>query len=162
MKKCAAILIAVLIAVLSGCSTAGSSAAANVIGTTDKVVDMDALQPAKDAEEAALGYQLAVPGKGEEICVLTTDYGEIKIRFFPEAAPKAVYNFKALALNGYYDGLTFHRVIDNFMIQVISLRPGMEKSRNELIRAGGGVFCILRRGWLRRLWAPHEHGFPVR
>lgn len=117
MKKCAAILIAVLIAVLSGCSTAGSSAAANVIGTTDEVVDMDALQPAKDAEEAALGYQLAVPGKGEEICVLTTDYGEIKIRFFPEAAPKAVYNFKALALNGYFDGLTFHRVIDNFMIQ---------------------------------------------
>ena len=39
------------------------------------------------------------------------------MRFFPDAAPKAVYSFKSLALSGYYDGVTFHRVIDDFMIQ---------------------------------------------
>ncbi|NLX61223.1 MAG: hypothetical protein GXZ06_01660 [Tissierellia bacterium] len=48
---------------------------------------------------------------------MNTNYGTIKIRLFPEAAPKAVENFKTHAKNGYYKGVTFHRVIDEFMIQ---------------------------------------------
>ncbi len=56
--------------------------------------------------------------KGEEIAVITMASGEsIKLRFFPDEAPKAVYYFKLHALKGYYDGLTFHRVIQGFMIQ---------------------------------------------
>ena len=56
--------------------------------------------------------------KGEEIAVITMASGEsIKLRFFPDEAPKAVYNFKLHALKGYYDGLTFHRVIQGFLIQ---------------------------------------------
>lgn len=55
--------------------------------------------------------------KGEEIAILKTNYGDIKIRFFKEQAPKTVENFITHAKNGYYDGLTFHRVIDQFMIQ---------------------------------------------
>ena len=117
MKKLTAIWIALLLLVLSGCAGASAGDAANVIGTTDQVVEMDALKQAKNIENEALGYQLDMPEKGEEICVLKTNYGEIKIRFFPDAAPKAVYSFKSLALNGYFEGLTFHRVIDNFMIQ---------------------------------------------
>ena len=118
MKRLIAIMLAALIAVVSsGCAAAGGSPAANVIGTLDKTVQMSELEPAKAAEQKALGYQTEAPEKGEEICVLTTDMGEIKIRFFPEAAPKAVYSFKAHALSGYFDGLLFHRVIDNFMIQ---------------------------------------------
>lgn len=59
-----------------------------------------------------------MPEEGEEIAVITMETGEvIKLRFFPDEAPKAVYNFKVHALEGYYDGLTFHRVIENFMIQ---------------------------------------------
>ncbi len=61
--------------------------------------------------------QLKKPEKGEEIAVLNTNHGKIKMRLFPEAAPKAVENFKELIKRGYYDGLIFHRVIDNFMIQ---------------------------------------------
>ena len=61
--------------------------------------------------------QLQLPKEGEEIVVMNTNYGTIKIRLFPEAAPKAVENFKTHAKNGYYNGLTFHRVIDEFMIQ---------------------------------------------
>ncbi|CDZ74388.1 putative peptidyl-prolyl cis-trans isomerase [Peptoniphilus sp. ING2-D1G] len=61
--------------------------------------------------------QLKKPEEGEEIVILSTNHGEIKIRLFPEAAPKAVENFKELIKKGYYDGLIFHRVIDNFMIQ---------------------------------------------
>jgi cyclophilin family peptidyl-prolyl cis-trans isomerase len=43
--------------------------------------------------------------------------GTIKVRFFPEYAPKAVQNWKTRAKSGYYDGTIFHRVINDFMIQ---------------------------------------------
>lgn len=61
--------------------------------------------------------QLQLPKVGEEIGVFKTNYGDIKVRFFPEVAPKAVENFKTHAKNGYYDGITFHRVMNEFMIQ---------------------------------------------
>jgi len=61
--------------------------------------------------------QLEKPKAGEEIAVITTNFGEIKLRLFPEVAPKAVENFKTHVQNGYYDGITFHRVIKDFMIQ---------------------------------------------
>lgn len=46
-----------------------------------------------------------------------TAKGVMKIRFFEKDAPKTVKNFSDLAEKGYYDGLTFHRVIPNFVIQ---------------------------------------------
>ena len=52
-----------------------------------------------------IGFQLEAPPAGEEIAVMHTSEGDIRIRFFPEAAPKAVQNFKELAKQGYYDGL---------------------------------------------------------
>lgn len=61
--------------------------------------------------------QLEMPKEGEEIAVITTNHGDIKVRFFQEIAPKAVENFKTHAKNGYYDGVTFHRVMNEFMIQ---------------------------------------------
>ena len=64
-----------------------------------------------------VGSQLEKPRNGEEIAVMTTSNGVIKMRFFQSVAPKAVENFKTHAKNGYYNGLLFHRVINNFMIQ---------------------------------------------
>src|SRR2546430_6680767 len=43
--------------------------------------------------------------------------GEIRIEFFPSDAPKTVANFVALAKRGFYNGLTFHRVVPNFVVQ---------------------------------------------
>ena len=43
--------------------------------------------------------------------------GIIMLELYPEAAPKTVENFEKLVSEGFYDGLTFHRVIKNFMIQ---------------------------------------------
>ena len=48
---------------------------------------------------------------------LHTNVGPIKIEFFDDDAPKTVENFRKLAGDGFYDGLTFHRVIPDFMIQ---------------------------------------------
>jgi cyclophilin family peptidyl-prolyl cis-trans isomerase len=49
--------------------------------------------------------------------VIETDKGAIEIEFFAADAPKAVENFRLLAEHGYYDGLTFHRIVKGFMIQ---------------------------------------------
>lgn len=64
-----------------------------------------------------LGFQLDKPEKGEKVAIMHTSMGDISIRFFPDAAPKAVENFQKLAEKGYYNDLTFHRVIEDFMIQ---------------------------------------------
>ena len=48
---------------------------------------------------------------------ITTSLGPIEIELFDDAAPKTVANFTKLAADGYYDDLTFHRVIPDFMIQ---------------------------------------------
>jgi cyclophilin family peptidyl-prolyl cis-trans isomerase len=48
---------------------------------------------------------------------LNTTEGPIKVQFFDEDAPKTVGNFKKLASQGFYDGIIFHRVIKDFMIQ---------------------------------------------
>jgi cyclophilin family peptidyl-prolyl cis-trans isomerase len=48
---------------------------------------------------------------------LETDKGTIVVEFFPNDAPKAVENFRLLSQRGYYNGLTFHRIVRGFMIQ---------------------------------------------
>ncbi len=53
----------------------------------------------------------------EEIGVIKTSLGTIKIKFLPKAAPGHVKNFKKLARSDFYNGTTFHRVIPGFMIQ---------------------------------------------
>jgi len=48
---------------------------------------------------------------------IATDKGDILLELDPKLAPNSVNNFVALARKGYYDGLTFHRVVDGFVIQ---------------------------------------------
>lgn len=68
----------------------------------------------KDKE---VGFQMQLPAEGDTIAIMHTSMGDVYLRLFPEAAPKAVENFITLASQKYYDGLTFHRVINDFMIQ---------------------------------------------
>jgi peptidyl-prolyl cis-trans isomerase B (cyclophilin B) len=49
--------------------------------------------------------------------VLETNHGAISLELFDEDAPRTVENFLKLASDGFYDGIVFHRVIENFMIQ---------------------------------------------
>lgn len=51
------------------------------------------------------------------VVVLQTNVGNIELKLYPKIAPKAVENFTTHVKNGYYDGLIFHRIIKNFMIQ---------------------------------------------
>ena len=102
LKKWVALLAAVVLC-LTGLSGCASNKTVNEVTTvyTDKEV----------------GFQLDMPAVGDKVAIMHTSMGDICLRFFPEAAPKAVENFLTHAENGYYDGLTFHRVIEDFMIQ---------------------------------------------
>ena len=51
------------------------------------------------------------------IATIKTNHGDMRIKLFPEHAPKTVANFIALSKDGYYDGVIFHRIIKDFMIQ---------------------------------------------
>ena len=62
-------------------------------------------------------YQLAPVTDEDVVAIMKTNMGEIKIKLFPDDAPKACENFITHAKNGYYNGLIFHRVIKDFMIQ---------------------------------------------
>lgn len=69
-----------------------------------------------------LSQQVALPQfkplqSTDPVVTMKTTKGDIKIKLFPEQAPKAVENFLTHSKNGYYNGLTFHRVIEDFMIQ---------------------------------------------
>ena len=55
--------------------------------------------------------------ENEKKAVIRTNMGDITVKLFPEIAPKTVENFVGLAEKGYYNGIVFHRVIPDFMIQ---------------------------------------------
>ncbi len=61
--------------------------------------------------------QLEPVKAGDTVAVMHTNMGDIEIKLFPEQAPKTVENFTTHAKNGYYNGIIFHRVIKDFMIQ---------------------------------------------
>lgn len=61
--------------------------------------------------------QLDLANQPGPVATIVTNRGEIKIKLFPSQAPKTVENFVELAKKGYYNGIEFHRVIPDFMIQ---------------------------------------------
>lgn len=52
-----------------------------------------------------------------KVAIIETEKGTIELELFEEDAPNTVANFEKLIEEGFYDGLTFHRVIPNFVIQ---------------------------------------------
>ena len=71
-------------------------------------LDFTAVDPAKCTETSSVTNYVKLT---------VADYGDIIIRLYPEVAPETVKNFQTLVGQGFYDGLIFHRVIENFMIQ---------------------------------------------
>jgi len=71
-----------------------------------------------DPQETTRSFnQLEMPEQGEEIAIITTNKGVMKIKFFEEKAPETVKSFKSLAKDKKYDQNIFNRVIKDFMIQ---------------------------------------------
>lgn len=61
--------------------------------------------------------QLAAPQEGDIIAVVDTNHGTVKFKLFHEHVPQTATNFMELAKSGFYDGVVFHRIITDFMIQ---------------------------------------------
>ena len=61
--------------------------------------------------------------------VLHTNHGDIKLELDHEKAPKTAANFEQYVKEGFYDGVIFHRVINNFMIQGGGFEPGMHQKK---------------------------------
>jgi cyclophilin family peptidyl-prolyl cis-trans isomerase len=67
----------------------------------------------------------------ENVVVMETSLGTIKIELFPEKAPITVANFLGYVDDGFYDGTIFHRVIANFMVQGGGFVPGMSQKKTK-------------------------------
>ena len=122
-----AALAVALVAALAGPALAADDAATPASGQTP-ATPVTQEKPASsatsstpiaaDAAKEAKPMDKATPAAAaNEIGVIETNMGTIKVKFFADVAPKAVENWKGLAKKGYYNGIIFHRVIDNFMIQ---------------------------------------------
>lgn len=103
IKAALAIVMAALLLLAAGCNSGMPS-----------FVDVG---PNGSRTDDEVGFQFDPPAKGEEYVLMKTSKGDIKIRLFKKSAPIAVENFRLLVQQGYYDGLKFHRIIPDFMIQ---------------------------------------------
>jgi len=63
------------------------------------------------------GVNLSAVDAKNTVVVLDTNIGKIELKMYPKVAPKAVENFVTHVKNGYYNGIIFHRIIKDFMIQ---------------------------------------------
>ncbi|WHY61173.1 peptidylprolyl isomerase [Cytobacillus firmus] len=106
--------ILILMFILSACGTSTEKEADNANGS-----ETEEKQTNNQSSETPDNFpQLTEEVQGNERLVeMQTSKGNIKIKLFPDQAPKAVENFIKHSEDGYYDGLIFHRVIQDFMIQ---------------------------------------------
>jgi peptidyl-prolyl cis-trans isomerase B (cyclophilin B) len=76
----------------------------------------------------------------DEVAVISTNQGDMVIKFWPDVAPKTVENFKKLAREGYFDGTAFHRIVKGFMIQ--GGDPLSKAEDDEMVGTGGPGYKI--------------------
>lgn len=113
-------LILTLAFLAFGCSDDGNQAAPpptqDEQAKPQEVSDSDIDQNTED-EEMSEAPAMQIDTNKEYYAAIETNLGNIRIKFFPKDAPKTVNNFVVLAKKGFYDGVIFHRVIKDFMIQ---------------------------------------------
>lgn len=76
----------------------------------------------------------------DEVAVISTNQGDMVIKFWPDVAQKTVENFKKLAREGYFDGTAFHRIVKGFMIQ--GGDPLSKAEDDEMVGTGGPGYKI--------------------
>lgn len=110
MKIRAWLLLSSLFILLAGCGSVPTEKPEEKMEETT--------QTTKTEGEITMYPQLSKEvSSNEALVVMNTTMGPIKIKLFPEVAPKTVENFITHAENGYYDGIIFHRIIKDFMVQ---------------------------------------------
>ncbi len=108
-----AVLLAFSAVMLTGCgqkkntdSSSSSSSKSSAISASPKSTKGD-----------AYAGDVKIPDNAVKGTITVKDYGDIEFALLPDVAPETVENFKTLVNNKFYDGLTFHRIMEGFMIQ---------------------------------------------
>lgn len=111
------ILLGSSILFLTGCNQDKNNTIESVTNKTEVIVESTESKEPIDFNKMTFPQLSDKVQDNEYLIQMNTTKGAIKIRLFPEVVPKTVENFVTHAKEGYYDGVTFHRVINNFMIQ---------------------------------------------
>ncbi|MGF2617603.1 peptidylprolyl isomerase [Rossellomorea vietnamensis] len=117
MKKYLAIVAAAFLLLLSACGTSNEQEEnQNTGGSQPEETEQETAEAVDDSD---VDYPQLTDEiqENEKAVKMVTNMGDITIKLFPEQAPKAVENFMTHSQEGYYDGVIFHRVITDFMIQ---------------------------------------------
>ncbi|WP_342598704.1 peptidylprolyl isomerase [Psychrobacillus sp. FSL H8-0483] len=115
MKKVFIFMSIFTVIFLSACGNDSADTPKEDVMTKEETsVNTDTQQQGEKIMYPQLSTEVA---SNEALVIMNTSIGAIKIKLFPELAPKTVENFLTHAENGYYDGIIFHRVIEDFMIQ---------------------------------------------
>ena len=115
-KMLAVASVAAFTLLLAGCNTTnnkGTTATSDSVAKSSESKTKDSV----DLNSLDLPQLDDKVAEDQDLVQMVTSMGNIEIKLFPKQAPKTVENFMKHAKDGYYDGLTFHRVINNFMIQ---------------------------------------------
>ena len=83
-----------------------------------------------EIKKKARGY-VPEPVKKDDVVIMETNRGTMKLKLYPDVAPKHCLNFKKLANSGFYDGTAFHRIIPGFMIQGGDINSRDNNSKND-------------------------------
>ncbi len=125
MKKLIAIFLCIL---LVGCSSNVSAPLTTPDTSSQDEENTTQTNTSEESTEEEISYEsysqdildyyygTVIPEDAIDV-IMHTNMGDIKLRLFPSEAPLATENFITHAKNGYYDGITFHRIIQDFMIQ---------------------------------------------
>lgn len=97
--------------IISSSWNGGEKTGSNKPADKNKQTEVEGMEPLK----SFTGSEYVNPVN--KIAVMETNMGIIKLKFFPEVAPTHVQSFIHLANKGFFNGLTFHRIIDGFVIQ---------------------------------------------
>ncbi len=117
LKMMAALLSSAMM--MTACGGEGSAPVAATGSDPEPAASETAAEPAATEAAATESTAEAEPAEGglHHVTITVKDYGTIELELDAEAAPITVQNFLDLAGQGFYDGLTFHRIISGFMIQ---------------------------------------------
>lgn len=117
MRKLLTVLSILAVLVAAGCSSgSGTKESSNNAQQTNNQ-STPTPKDTENSESSGLKTFKPIANAKDLAAVITTDKGVIAFSFYPDKAPNTIANFITLARDGFYDGTSFHRVVQNFVIQ---------------------------------------------
>jgi len=149
-----AVLSLCVVLAIAGVAASGCAKTASTDAESDQMHANAPLEPSEATEEPAAVFEeetmhvSTVNVTGTEMATIQTSKGAIKLALYPADAPNTVASFIELADSGFYNGLKFHRIVPNFVVQ--GGDPLTRDLTVEQIRAGVGGAGTGGPGWTQK------------